>query len=131
LSHEHYRRFRIVTKAGDWFFLVNFPRTGSTVATHILNSHRDVYCGNEHQTLPLLMTILGSKLFMSPELWFAVRYTKQLNITPRNMRQLPFTGGVTLRSLAKIDCPIRGQECYNGLYAEPYSTGHQSEIHQP
>ena len=46
-------------KAGDWFFLVNFPRTGSTVATHILNSHRDVYCGNEHQTLPLLMTILG------------------------------------------------------------------------
>ena len=35
------------------------------------------------------------------------------------------------RSLAKIDCPIRGQECYNGLYAEPYSTGHQSEIHQP
>jgi hypothetical protein len=75
-------------KAGDWFFLVNFPRTGSTVATHILNSHRDVYCGNEHQTLPLLMTILGSKLFMSPELWFAVRYTKQLNITPRNMRHL-------------------------------------------
>ena len=38
---------------------------------------------------------------------------------------------VKLRSLAKIDCPIRGQECYNGLYAEPYSTGHQSEIHQP
>ena len=36
-----------------------------------------------------------------------------------------------LRSLAKIDCPIRGQECYNRLYAEPYSTGHQSEIHQP
>ena len=36
-----------------------------------------------------------------------------------------------VRSLAKIDCPIRGQECYNGLDAEPYSTGHQSEIHQP
>ena len=39
--------------------------------------------------------------------------------------------GHAVRSLAKIDCPIRGQECYNGLDAEPYSTGHQSEIHQP
>lgn len=70
----------------------------------------------------------------------ACQFAALLRLLKTDNRQLTISQGVEkaqrnrderLRSLAKIDCPIRGQECYNGLYAEPYSTGHQSEIHQP
>jgi hypothetical protein len=72
----------------DWFFLVNFPRTGSTVGAEILSAHPDIHCGNEEHVLPLFMTVLGSKLFMAPDLHESVRYTKQIEISPRNMRHL-------------------------------------------
>lgn len=74
--------------APDWFFLVNFPRTGSTVSARVLNRHPDIHCGIEEQVLPLFMTVLGSKLFMSPKLWSSVRYSKRIKITPKNMRRL-------------------------------------------
>jgi len=72
----------------SWFFIVNFPRTGSSIVGSLLNRHPDVYCGDEENVLPLFMTLLGSELFMSPSLSSAVRYKKAIDITPRNMRHL-------------------------------------------
>jgi hypothetical protein len=74
--------------APDWFFVVNHPRTGSSVVHDLLNAHPMVYCGYEHHVLPLFMTLLGSQLFMSQRLWKAVRYQKRVQITPRHMRHL-------------------------------------------
>lgn len=74
--------------APDWFFVVNFPRTGSTAAAAILDLHPDVCCANEHHVLPLLMTILHTRLLMVPELWTSVRYTKQLPATAATVRTL-------------------------------------------
>jgi hypothetical protein len=72
----------------DWFFIVNFPRTGSSVARMILNRHPEIFCGNEHLFLPLLMTVLHSKLLLAPELWFSVRYSKKIPVTAANVREL-------------------------------------------
>lgn len=74
--------------APDWYFVVNHPRTGSTVVTRLLNAHPDIYCGMEHQVLPLFMTLLGSHFFMPPKLWHAARYLKRIEITPTNIRRL-------------------------------------------
>ena len=35
-----------------------------------------------------------------------------------------------MRSLAKIDCPIRGQECYK-IVCTTLFADHQSDIHLP
>jgi len=77
-----------VADGGDWFFLVNFPRTGSTAAAEILDLHPEICCGNEQQVLPLLMTILHSRLLLAPELAGSVRYTKQLPVTAATVRAL-------------------------------------------
>ena len=72
----------------DWFFMVSFQRTGSTAAALVLNLHPDIYCGQEHLVLPLFMTLLHSKLLMSPDLWFSVRYSKKIPATAVNARAL-------------------------------------------
>jgi hypothetical protein len=72
----------------DWFFMVSFPRTGSTIAAFILNRHTDVYCGQEHFVLPLFMTLLHSKLLIAPDFWFSVRYSKKVPATAANVRAL-------------------------------------------
>jgi hypothetical protein len=74
--------------APDWFFVVNFPRTGSTAVADVLNRHPDVFCGDEQQVMPLLMTVLHSRLMMAPDLWESVRYTKQVPVTPWRIRKL-------------------------------------------
>jgi hypothetical protein len=72
----------------DWFFMVSFQRTGSTAAALVLSLHPDVYCGQEHLVLPLFMTLLHSKLLISPDLWFSVRYSKKIPATAANVRAL-------------------------------------------
>lgn len=72
----------------DWFFVVNFPRTGSTAAAKVLSGHPEMYCGNEQNVLPLLMTLLHSRLLMAPDLWESVRFTKQIPVTEVGMRRL-------------------------------------------
>ncbi len=72
----------------DWFFMVSFQRTGSTIAALILDRHPDVYCGQEHLTLPLFMTLLHSKLLVAPDFWFSVRYSKKIPVTATNVREL-------------------------------------------
>jgi hypothetical protein len=72
----------------DWFFMVSFQRTGSSVAALVLSLHPDVYCGQEHLVLPLFMTILHSKMLISRDLWFSVRYTKKIPATAVNVRAL-------------------------------------------
>lgn len=74
--------------AQDWFFVVNFPRTGSTAVAEVLSQHREIYCGDEQQVMPLLMTVLHSRLLMAPDLWESVRYTKQVPVTPWGVRKL-------------------------------------------
>ncbi|HVF59591.1 MAG TPA: sulfotransferase [Thermoanaerobaculia bacterium] len=74
--------------APDWFFLLNHPRTGSTVASRLLSAHPAVHCGDDERVLPLLMTLLGSPLFMSQRFPHAVRYEKKLPVTPGRMRLL-------------------------------------------
>jgi len=73
---------------GDWFFMVSFPRTGSTVASLILNLHPDIYCGQEQMVLPLFMTVLHSRLLLAPDMWYSVRYSKQIPVTAANVRAL-------------------------------------------
>jgi Sulfotransferase family len=72
----------------DWFFMVSFQRTGSSVAALILNRHTDVYCGQAHLILPLFMTVLHSRLLIAPDMWFSVRYLKKIPVTPTNVREL-------------------------------------------
>lgn len=72
----------------DWFFMVSFQRTGSTAAALVLNLHPEIYCGQEHLVLPLFMTVLHSKLLISPDLWFSVRYSKKIPATAVNVRAL-------------------------------------------
>lgn len=78
----------VPSDGSDWFFIVNFPRSGGAVAAELLNAHPDIYCGNEQQILPFFMTILGSELFFAPQRWQSVRYSKQIDITALNMRHL-------------------------------------------
>jgi hypothetical protein len=74
--------------APDWFFMVSFQRTGSSVAALALSLHPDVYCGQEHLVLPLFMTFLHSKVLISPDLWFSVRYTQKIPASAANARAL-------------------------------------------
>lgn len=75
-------------EAPDWFFVVNHPRTGSSVTVRLLNLHPEVYCGMEEHILPLFMTVLGSENLIAPYLSHAVRYRKRIAITPVHMRHL-------------------------------------------
>lgn len=70
------------------FFVVNHPRTGSSITVKLLNAHPQIYCGMEDFILPLLMTLLGSPFFLLPRLPFPVRYQKKLALTPIRMRHL-------------------------------------------
>lgn len=101
--------------AEDWFFVVNYPRTGSTVVARLLNAHPQIYCGLEHQVMPLFMSVLGSHLLMPPELWHSVRYSKRIEITPTNIRRLMDAW----RSCVS-DRPIFGDK--GEMYFERYGT---------
>ena len=85
---EFDERKELPPKAEDWFFVVNYPRTGSSVAVKLLNTHPQIYCGMEDFLLPLFMTLLGSPFFLLPRLPFPVRYQKKLALTPLRMRYL-------------------------------------------
>jgi hypothetical protein len=74
--------------ASNWFFVVNHPRTGSSVTADLLNAHPRIYCGMEEHILPLFMAVLGSEMLIAPHLQHAVRYTKNTAISPRRMRHL-------------------------------------------
>jgi len=77
-----------VHDGASWFFVVSHPRTGSTAAVDHLNAHPAIHCGNEDHVLPLLATVLGSRLMMSAALWDSVRYRRMSPLTPLRLRLL-------------------------------------------
>lgn len=72
-----------VSPAQNWFFILTTGRTGSTILTKILNLHKDIYCGNEQNSLHLFSTILQSEVYIyqKPRLRYTYKNQKALNIS--------------------------------------------------